>query len=182
MESWCFILWITGASVPSETTQMKFFSLKLPKLSNLAHMYPPPPPPWEDCISVFISPRRADSSTFSAPSSWMAAVAEGAGVQWLWGGLTLGRAWEAADVCVGQDVCKKQRWILFFRPQQLELSHSYGFSCKTHTRTRTHTHTHCQPQPPLITSLPTPLAYKRTNWHAHIAGKTVEKTCALDKW
>ena len=140
---------------------------------------PPPPRGLHFCLPF---PTLSRFLHVQCSSSWMAAVAEGAGVQWLWGGLTLGRAWEAADVCVGQDVCKKQRWILFFRPQQLELSHSYGFSCKTHTRTRTHRHTHCQPQPPLITSLPTPLAYKRTNWHAHIAGKTVEKTCALDKW
>lgn len=78
---------------------------------------------------LFIIFPQADSSKIHAapPYSRVAVVAEGAGLQRLWGSLTFGRSWEAADVCVGQDVCKKQGWILFFKPQQLELSHSYDF-------------------------------------------------------
>lgn len=81
----------------------------------------------ENGVWVWIS-LRADSSTCSPtpPFSRLAVEVEGAGLERLCGGLTFGRSWEAADVRVGQDVCKKQCWILFFRPQQLELSHSYG--------------------------------------------------------
>lgn len=42
----------------------------------------------------------------SPPYSRVAVVIEGAGLHRLWGGLSFGRVWEAADVCVGQDVCK----------------------------------------------------------------------------
>lgn len=78
------------------------------------------------CLSVIIFPP-ADSSTIHAPPPYssVAVVTVGVGLHKLWGGLTFGKGWEAADVCVGQDVCKKQCWILFFKPQQLELSHSY---------------------------------------------------------
>lgn len=40
------------------------------------------------------------------PCLRVAVVIEGAGLHRLWGGLTFGRVWEAADVRVGQDVCK----------------------------------------------------------------------------
>lgn len=42
----------------------------------------------------------------SPPYSRVVVVIEGAGLHRLWGGLTFGRVWEAADVRVGQDVCK----------------------------------------------------------------------------
>ena len=55
------------------------------------------------------------------------------------GSLTPGRSWETADLCVGQDVCKRQDWILYFRAQQLAESQGcfifkHHFKCLHDTR------------------------------------------------
>lgn len=56
--------------------------------------------------SRFLKKNKIKKIHASPPYSRVAVVIEGAGLPGLCGGLSFGRVWEAADVRVGQDVCK----------------------------------------------------------------------------